>query len=320
MKEFRYDFSLSVVIPVFNDQEVLYELYDRLHSVLQTLSANYEIVFIDDGSKDNSFPLLRQLQLKEPGIRLIKLSRNFGQANAISAGLDHVSGDVIVIMDSDLQDRPEDIHKLVDTMIEKDVSMAITRWITRKDNFFKVAASRLFHFVTNKITNIHHVPRLGIFRALKKDVIEELKKNPEKTATSISLLYWMGYDYAIVDLHRDPRYAGSSGYTIEKMFKLSFDRIFSYSLFPIQMASIIGIILGAISILLASYFVFQRFFLKNVLPGWTSLIVIVLFLFAINFFFLGIIGEYLGRIFLEAKQRPKYIIEKIYEKGQTKNE
>lgn len=315
MKEFRYDFNLSVVIPVFNDQEVLYELYDRLHSVLQTLSANYEIVFIDDGSKDNSFPLLRQLQLKEPGIRLIKLSRNFGQANAISAGLDHVSGDVIVIMDSDLQDRPEDIHKLVDTMIEKDVSMAITRWITRKDNFFKVAASRLFHFVTNKITNIHHVPRLGIFRALKKDVIEELKKNPEKTATSISLLYWMGYDYAIVDLHRDPRYAGSSGYTIGKMFKLSFDRIFSYSLFPIQMASIIGIILGTMSILLASYYVIQRFFFENLLPGWTSLVVIVLFLFAINFFFLGIIGEYLGRIFLEAKQRPKYIIEKIYEKG-----
>ena len=320
MKDFRYNFSLSVVIPVYNDQEVLPELYARLAPVLRTLCPTYEIVFTDDGSIDHSFPVLRQLQAADRNIRIIKLARNFGHANAISAGLEHAHNDVVVIMDSDLQDRPEDIHKLLAAMIDKAAPMAVARWLTRKDSFLKVMASRFFHFVTNRITSLHHVPGLGMFRAIRKEIVEELKKIPENTATSVSLLYWMGYDYAIVDLKRDPRYAGSSGYTIRKMLKLSFDRIFSYSLFPIQLSSFIGAILGIASVSLAIYFLFQRIIMDNVVPGWTSIIVIVLFLFGMNFIFLGVVGEYLGRIFLEAKQRPRYVIESIFEQGEDEDE
>lgn len=320
MKKCRYDFNLSVIIPVYNDKEVLHELYKRLYTVLHTLCTTYEIIFIDDGSQDNSFRILRELQSKDENITVIKLTRNFGQADAITAGLEYVSAEVAVIMDSDLQDRPEDIEKLLDAMIEKDVPMAIARWVTREDSFFKVMVSRFFHFVTSEITNIHHVPRLGMFRALRKELIEELKKTPEKTATSLSLLNWMGYEYAIVDLNRDSRHAGASGYTIGKMLKLSLDRIFSYSLFPIQLSSIIGAIIGTSSIVLALYFLFQKIFLKNIVPGWTSLIVITLFLLGMNFIFLGIIGEYLGRIFLEAKQRPRYIIESFHEKRKKLDE
>jgi dolichol-phosphate mannosyltransferase len=240
------------------------------------------------------------------------LARNFGQANAIAAGLDHISKEVTVIMDSDLQDPPEDIPLLIDAMIDKNVSMAVARWITRKDNAFKIGASRFFHFLSNKITDLHHMPGLGVFRAMTRPVVDALKQIPEKTATSISILYWMGFDYTVVDLHRDERYAGTTGYTLRKMVRISFDRIFSFSLFPIRLASIVGVFLGLSSIGLAIYYVCRKFIYQNIVPGWTSLVVLILFLFGINFIFLGIIGEYLGRIFLETKQRPKYIVAEIH--------
>jgi len=313
MSTFRYPFSLSVVIPVYNDEEVLPELHRRLQPVLCELTADYEIVFVDDGSKDHSFRVLRDLQKSDPAIRIIRLARNFGQANSIAAGLDFAEHDVTVIMDSDLQDRPEDIHKLIDAMLEKDVSIAVARWATRKDSMLKLAMSRLFYVVTDRITNLRREPRLGVFRAMKREVVDELKAIPEKTASTLSLMHWLGFEYAIVDLERDARYAGTSGYTLSKMLRLSFDLIFSYSLFPIRVASVLGVILSAGSILLAIYYVIQRLFLRNVMPGWTSLVVIVLFLFGVNFLFFGIMGEYIGRIFMEAKKRPKYVVGKVYE-------
>lgn len=307
----KFDFSITYLIPVYNDEDVLDETYRRLFPVAESLSGDYEILFVDDGSKDDSLSVLKSLQNKNSRIEILKLARNFGQANAIAAGFDHGSKDVFVIMDSDLQDRPEDIHKLLEAMVQNNVKMAIARWISRKDSIFKVTVSKLFHYVTNRITNVHYVPKLGMFRAIKREVIEEIKKHQETTSTPISLLYWMGYDYAIVDLKRDSRFAGDSGYTLRKMFQLAFDRIFSFSLFPIRLASLMGIFSGIASILLALYYVYQRVVFENILPGWTSLIVIVLFLFGVNFIFLGIIGEYLGRIFLESKKRPKFIVDKI---------
>ena len=314
MNKFKYDFSLSVVIAVYNDEEVLRELYRRLHAVLSDLSPNYEIIFVDDGSSDSSINVLKELQSMDDKIIIVKLTRNFGQANAISAGLENSSNDVIVLMDSDLQDRPEDIPKLLAAMIEYDVPMAVTRWISRKDNSFRVMTSRFFQSISNKITNLHILPGLGVFRVMKREIVEEIKELKDSTAPVLSLINWMGYDYTYVELNRDNRYAGSSGYTISKMVKLALDRIFSYSLFPIQLAIILGLTLGLSSILLALYLVFQRLIIKILVPGWTSIIVAILFLFGINFIFLGILGEYLGRTYIEAKRRPKYVISKIFKK------
>lgn len=311
----KYDFSITYLIPVYNDDDVLDETYRRLFPVAEALSDDYEILFVDDGSKDDSLSVLVSLQNGNNRIKIVKLARNFGQASAISAGFDHGTKDVFVIMDSDLQDRPEDIHKLLEAMVQNKVKMAVARWVSREDSFFKVTASKLFHSVTNRITNVHYVPKLGMFRAIRKELIEEVRKHQETTATPISLLYWMGYDFAVVDLQRDSRYAGSSGYTLKKMFQLAFDRIFSFSLFPIRLASLMGVISGVASILLALYYIFQRLVFDNILPGWTSLVVIVLFLFGVNFLFLGIVGEYLGRIFLETKKRPQFIIDKILRKN-----
>jgi dolichol-phosphate mannosyltransferase len=302
--------KLSILIPVYNDQEVLNELNQRLMLVLPALAENFEIVLVDDGSSDASWAKIEQLRQINQHIVGIKLLRNFGQQNSIAAGLDYVSGDVVVIMDSDLQDRPEDIHKLVEALLANDASMAIAQWQSRKDGYFKKMASRLFYKVSQRISKIDHKPNLGVFRAIRREVIEELKKYNEKTATVLSLLYWIGVDYVAVELHRDERFAGHSGYNLKKMLKLSLDRIFSFSMFPIRAAIYTGLTVSGISFIIAVILI-TRYFFGQVAPGWTSVIVLALFMFGVNFLFLGIIGEYLGRVFLEAKRRPKYIIKKI---------
>lgn len=302
--------SISVLIPVYNDQEVLIELEKRLHEILPLICKEFEIVLVDDGSKDNSWSIIKELKRTKKYIVGIKLMRNFGQQNAIAAGLENVSGDVVIIMDSDLQDRPEDIPKLLDALMRNDASMAIAKWKSRKDHYFKKLASKIFNEISQRITKIHHEPNLGVFRAIRKEVIDELKKYQEKTSSTLSLLYWIGMDYVTVELERDARFAGKSGYSLRKMLKLALDRIFSFSMFPIRTAIYSGLTISMISFLVGIYLIIRRIH-GHVAPGWTSLIVLVLFLFGLIFIFLGIIGEYLGRIFLESKQRPKFIIKQI---------
>lgn len=301
--------TISVVIPVFNDQEVLPELYQRLAKQLRQDNQDYEVLFVDDGSKDRSWQIIEDIHNQDDRVHGLKLMRNFGQQNAIAAGLEHVSGDIVVIMDSDLQDRPEDIPKLVEALRANDASMAIAKWQSRQDGFLKQFVSRLFFAVSRKITKIRHEPNLGVFRAIRREVIDELQKYPEKTATTLSLLYWIGVDYVAVELERDARYAGKSGYNLSKMLKLTADRIFSFSMFPIRAAIMTGSIISLISFITGVALIIRRL-MGLVAPGWTSMIVLTLFLFGLNFLFLGVIGEYLGRIFQETKQRPRYIIKK----------
>lgn len=305
-----YPELLSVLIPVYNNQDVLAELHKRLVQVLPPLCGDYEIVFVDDGSQDNSWQKIEALKKQDEHIVGIKLIRNFGQQNAIAAGLDHVAGDIVVLMDSDLQDRPEDIPKLVSALLENDAPMAIAQWKNRKGDFFKKRLSRLFYHVSQSVTKIKHQPNLGVFRAMRKEVIAELKKYPEKTASTLSLLYWIGWDYTTVELDRDERFAGKSGYTLRKMLKLALDRIFSFSMFPIRLVTYSGVIISISSFLFGIVLII-RYLQGVVASGWTSTVVLVLFFFGMNFLFLGVIGEYLGRVFKESKQRPKFIIKKI---------
>jgi glycosyltransferase involved in cell wall biosynthesis len=302
--------SLSVIVPLYNDEAVIAELFRRLFPVLQELSPRYEVIFIDDGSRDASWLNVEKLKRENNFIRGIKLERNFGQQNAIAAGLEFSDGDLVVIMDSDLQDRPEDIHKLIGALLTNDTSMAIAKWIRRKDSFFKRAVSKLFYSVSQKVTNIRHQPNLGVFRVIKRSVIDELKKYQEKTSTTLSVLYWIGSDYVAVELERDERFAGKSGYTLSKMMKLALDRIFSFSMFPIRLATYIGLTVSLISFITGGYLIIKRL-TGHVAPGWTSIIVLILFLSGINFICIGIMGEYIGRTFLETKQRPKFIVKKI---------
>jgi glycosyltransferase involved in cell wall biosynthesis len=301
---------ISVLIPVYNNQKILDELNKRLIQVLPQLCNEYEIVLVDDGSKDNSWEKIEALKKQNDHIVGIKLMRNFGQHNAIAAGLEHVSGDIVVLMDADLQDRPEDIPKLMEALLKNDASMAIAKWKSRKDSFFRLVVSSLFFKVSQRITKIKHQPNLGVFRAMRKEVVEELRKYQEKTSSTLSLLYWIGMDFTTVELAREERFIGKSGYTLKKMLKLALDRIFSFSMFPIRMAIYSGLIISIFSFVFGLVLVI-RYLNGQVAAGWTSIAVLMLFFFGVNFLFLGIIGEYLGRVFMESKQRPKFIIKKI---------
>lgn len=306
-----YKQSISVVVPIYNDSEVIHELIKRLSPVLESITADYEIILVDDGSRDDSWLQMLAVRQANAFIKAVRLSRNFGQQSAIAAGLSLTSKELIVLMDSDLQDRPEDIPVLIDALLaDEKATMAIAQWEERKDSRLKLAVSRLFQRVSNSITEIHTMPRLGIFRVMKKSVVEELRNFPEKTATTVSLLYYIGSRYVAVPLKRDARFAGKSGYNLSKMLALTFARIFSFSMFPIRMVTYLGALLCVGSMVAALTLIIYKL-VGNVVAGWTSMMVLMLFLFGLNFAFLGVLGEYIGRIFLETKQRPKFMIDEI---------
>lgn len=306
-----YKQSISVVVPIYNDSEVIHELIKRLGPVLESITADYEIILVDDGSRDDSWLQMLAVRQANACIKAVRLSRNFGQQSAIAAGLSLTSKELIVLMDSDLQDRPEDIPVLIDALLaDEKATMAIAQWEERKDSRFKLAVSRLFQRVSNSITEIHTMPRLGIFRVMKKSVVDELRNFPEKTATTVSLLYYIGSRYVAVPLKRDARFAGKSGYNLSKMLALTFARIFSFSMFPIRIVTYLGALLCVGSMMAALALIIYKL-VGNVVAGWTSMMVLMLFLFGLNFAFLGVLGEYIGRIFLETKQRPKFMIDEI---------
>ena len=306
-----YKQSLSVVVPIYNDEEVIAELLRRLTEVVPAITGDYEIILVDDGSRDRSWEIMCQERAQREYLHIARLSRNFGQQNAIAAGLSLTTKDLIVLMDSDLQDKPEDIPVLIDALLaDPQATMAIAQWEERKDSRMKIAVSRLFQHVSNSITDIHTMPRLGIFRVMKKSVVDELRNFPERTATAVSLLYFIGSRYVAVPLKRDARFAGKSGYNLSKMLALTFARIFSFSMAPIRMVTYLGALLCIGSMFAALGLIIYKL-VGNVVAGWTSMMVLILFLFGLNFAFLGILGEYIGRIFLETKQRPNYIIEQV---------
>lgn len=299
------------MIPIYNDEEVIPELLRRLTAVVESIVSDYEIILVDDGSRDRSWEIMQEERAKRDYLRIARLSRNFGQQNSIAAGLSLTTKELIVLMDSDLQDRPEDIPVLIDALLaDGEATMAIAQWEQRQDSRMKIAVSRLFQRVSNSITDIHTMPRLGIFRVMRKSVVEELRRFPEKTATAVSLLYYIGHKYVAVPLKRDARFAGKSGYNLSKMLSLTFARIFSFSMFPIRMVTYMGAFLCIGSMLAACGLIIYKL-VGNVVTGWTSMMVLMLFLFGLNFAFLGILGEYIGRIFLETKQRPNFIIEQV---------
>jgi dolichol-phosphate mannosyltransferase len=315
MIENKINTPISIIVPFYNDYEVVEELCSRLKSVLDSNFPSYEVIFIDDFSKDNTWAKLVEYGSSFENHQLIRLHKNAGQQNAITAGFDLCKGDLIVIMDSDLQDRPEDIPKLINALLSnEDCYMAISRWVVRKDSYFKKVASKFFNRLTLKITGIKHHENLGVFRVIKKEVLIECSKYKEKTAPPLSLMYWIGFKYIPVDLERDPRFAGNSGYSISKMIGIAMDRIFSYSMLPIRLAIYSGVVIALLSFLFAIYLIYQKIY-GRVVPGWTSTTTLILFLFGMNFIFMGIIGEYLGRIFLESKNRPRYHIDIKKSKG-----
>ena len=305
--------SISVVIPIFNDEEVIPELFDRLRDSLIKTNAIIEIIFVDDGSVDNSVELIKSKAfiLENFKVNLITLTRNFGQMAAITAGVENAKGKYTVLIDSDLQDRPEDIELLYKIIVEKNVPMVISKRKKRKDSFLKKLGSKTFHFLSSKLIDMKFPRDVGVFRIFETKYFLQLLNTDDKTTPTLSLMYWAGISFETVELDRDERFAGTSGYNFTKMVAMALDRIFSFSTTPIRLATYTGISLGLLSFALSTLLIIRKLFFGGVVPGWTATSVIMLTSTGINLVFLGVIGEYLSRVYQETKKRPKYFIDSV---------
>ncbi|MFH2004883.1 MAG: glycosyltransferase family 2 protein [Bacteroidota bacterium] len=297
----------SIVIPIFNEQETIPELYRRLKAVMDKLDSPAEIIFIDDCSRDNSFDLMLNLNKQDQRVRLIRFSRNFGHQVAISAGLDFVSGDAVILMDGDLQDPPELIPNLISKWKEGfEVVYTIKR--SRKENFLKQVAFHSFYKVMHAFSSVSIPMEAGNFSLIDKKVADVFRKMPERNRYISGMRAWAGFKQTGVEFHRESRFAGKPQMTLGRLIGLALDGIFSFSKAPLRFAIYVGLTSAIISFVGGLYVIYEKLFTNKAILGWASTIVSIAFLGGMILLTLGIIGEYIGRIYDEVKQRPLYII------------
>ena len=302
---------LSVGIPVHNEQEVIPELLSRLTKVLDALPGGpHEIVFVDDGSWDSSRSLLTEAARRDPRIRLIVLSRNFGHQAALGAALDHVTGDAVVLMDADLQDEPEIIPELAKHH-QAGADVVYVRRATREESWILRASYRIFYRIIASLSEVHLPRDAGDFALLGAPVIEAMRQLPEQQRYLRGLRAWVGFEQVAVDVRRAARFAGKPKYTAWKLIKLALDGICSFSVAPLRAAAGAGLLAIAATGLFALYAVYVRLASGAVPEGFTASLLVMTFLAVVQLFFLGVIGEYLGRVYGEAKRRPAYVIARI---------
>lgn len=301
--------ELSIVVPLFNESSLLTELHERLSKAASLVSSNFEIVFVNDGSKDKTFEQLKLLASQFPEVRFINLSRNFGHQIAVSAGLDNCLGKAVVIIDGDLQDPPEIIPELYKKYQEGHEVVYARRRKREGETVFKKFTARLFYRILNGITNIDIPLDTGDFRLIDRKVVEVLKNMPEKNKFLRGQIAWMGFSQTYVEFDRSERKSGVTGYTFKKMLKLALDGITGFSDVPLRLVTNAGIIVSAISFLVIIYALAKHFVFGETITGWTSLIVSSMFIGGIQLVSIGIIGEYIGRISTDVRDRPLYIIQ-----------
>lgn len=299
--------TLSVVIPVYNEEQTLDALVDRLTPALESIGEPWEVIFVNDGSRDRSPEMLRSLHERDPRLKSLSLSRNFGHQVAISCGIDHASGAAVVVMDGDLQDPPEILPDLVRRWREGwDVVYAVRQ--KRQENVLKRAAYKVFYWVLRRVSYLDIPLDSGDFSLIDRRVVDLLKRMPERNRFVRGLRTWVGLRQTGFEYSRAARYAGESKYSFAKLLRLAFDGLVSYSYVPLRMVSNLGLIVSLVALAYMSYLLLARLFGDRTIQGWTSTVVIVLFLGGIQMLALGVIGEYIGRIFEEVKQRPHYIV------------
>ncbi len=310
---------ISIVAPVFNEHGTLEELHRRLTATLAELGP-YEIVLVDDGSIDGSWERLLELAARDRHLRLLRLSRNFGHQAALSAGLDAARGEAIVLMDADLQDPPEVIPQLVAKWREGfDVVYAV-RSDREGEPRLRLASISLFYGLLHRITATSIPQNAGDFRLLSRRAADAIAAMPERARFLRGMTRWIGYRQTGVPYRREARYAGESKYPTRKLVRLAFDGITSFSTAPIKLVTAIGFALVVFCVGVLAWTLYVRFFTDNPPQGWTSVIAVVLLLGGVQLLSLGVIGQYVARIFDETKQRPLYFVEEVVEGGVRENE
>ncbi|MDH4230715.1 MAG: glycosyltransferase family 2 protein [Nitrospirota bacterium] len=306
---------LSVVIPVYKAEDCLDELYRRLRSSLEQLTHNFEIILVEDCGGDRSWEIITRLARDDRRVRGLQFSRNFGQHYGITAGLDHCNGDWVIVMDCDLQDRPEEIPRLYAKAREGfDVVMA--RRGRRKDHMLKRWSSWLFYKVFRYLSGINYDAEVGNFRIISKKVVTCYRTMREKLRFFGGMVDWMGFPTASIDVQHAERYEGKSTYTFRKLWKLATDTIIAYSDKPLYMSVKFGFAMSFFAFLYGLYIFYRAFVYGSAIMGWSSLMVSFYFIGGIIIAILGIIGIYLGKTFDETKRRPLYVIRETTPDGE----
>jgi polyisoprenyl-phosphate glycosyltransferase len=299
--------QISVVIPLYNEEENVEQLFRELLPVLTLTNRPWEVLFVDDGSRDQSFQMVKELHIRDNRISGISLSRNFGHQVALTAGLQHARGEMVITMDADLQHPPKEIPRLIE-QYNLGFDIVNTRRIdTGEIGYFKKTSSRLFYRMINRISEVPITESSSDFRLMSRKALDSFLQFTERGRFTRGLVSWMGFRQTVIDYICPPRFAGKSKYTLRKMLHFAGDGITAFSAKPLRIASYVGMIVFLLGLLYAVYAII-RHISGETIPGWTSLLVTVLLLGGIQLLTLGVIGEYLARIFNESKSRPLYFI------------
>lgn len=306
--------TIAIIIPILDELKTIKLFYNRLKIVIESIkNHNFIICFIDDGSSDESSEVIKELIRIDSRVKLIILTRNFGKEAALTAGLDHVKADAFIPMDVDLQDPPELINEMI-SIWSTGVSLVLARRISRKnDTLFKRFTADIFYYIYNKFSSISIPRNVGDYRLMDKSVVDSIKLLPEKERFMKGIFAWVGYDFHIIDYERPKRSSGETKFEALKLLKLAKDGLFSFSVAPLKISSFLGYIGAIASFIYGAFIIVRTIFYGADLEGYASLITVILFLGSIHLIVIGILGEYIGRIFIESKNRPIYLVKKFME-------
>ena len=300
--------EISIVVPLYNEEKNIRLMHDRLVSSILKITSNFEIIYVNDGSKDNSFLELVKLSKEDERVKYINFSRNFGHQIAVTAGLDYSKGAAVVIIDGDLQDPPEVIPEMYALYKEGFEVVYGQRLIRKGESFLKKITAKYFYRILKKITNINIPVDTGDFRLIDRKIVNDLKNMPEQNKFLRGQIAWLGYRQTSVFFERDERKFGETGYPFSKMLKFALDGITGFSDVPLQFVTKTGIFISFISFLVILYAIFSHFILERTITGWTSLIISSMFIGGVQLISVGIIGEYISRINKNVQNRPLYIV------------
>ena len=315
IKTREYEPLISLIVPVFNEQDVIEIFLERTSGVMEEAKLDYEYLFINDGSTDDTLARLIELSADNPRIRIINLSRNFGKEAGMSAGIDHIRGNVLIPIDVDLQDPPELIPRFVEKWREGYDVVYGVRTQRPEDSAMKRISADWFYRLFNRLSSIDIPDNAGDFRLIDERAAEVLRQLPERNRFMKGLFSWVGFYSIGVPYSRPARVAGETKWNLRQLWNFALDGIISFSTVPLRIWSYVGAVISLLSFVYASFIVIRTLVLGIDLPGYASILTVVLFLGGIQLLTLGIIGEYLGRLFVESKRRPIYVIEGEYMGG-----
>ena len=298
--------ALSLVVPVYNEEACLRELYHRLVDALKRTGETYEIIFVDDGSTDGTGAVLEELHASDPAVRLVELARNFGQHNALSAGFWYSEGSIVVTLDADLQNPPEEIPRLV-AKIREGYDLVFGIAPVRQHSWFRVLGSRVSRYLLRQFIGIPS-SQISTFRAIRRPLIERLRGLPERSRFIDGLLCWLGARVAVVQVSHGPRYRGDTKYSVLRLVGLWLTMVTSFSDLPLRISTFVGSLVAISGIGLGFYYMAKRLFLGIPVPGFATIVIVVLWLSGVQLFCLGMLGEYLSRVYTEVKGRPPFVV------------